>query len=95
MFDSKEIAKRSLLLAEQIQQERTRKKRNAIRAGSALSVCAVVLVGAFTVFTQNAADYGIYIDDAQIPLYMYPPIYYEKCIRCGAKSEYEQCEECE
>ena len=93
MFDSREIAQKSLVMAEQIKQDKIRKQRNVIKTGAAVSLCSVMLVGALTVLTTAVVDTGMIIDDKPIPLYMNPSGNIHECYEC--EGLYDSCDECE
>ena len=70
MLDSKEIAKRALFRADEIQVERKRKRRQLQHAGMISGVCVVVLVIAISAFPMTGLQPGRYVsvESGPIPL---------------------------
>ena len=98
MFDSKEIAKRSLERASEIKQVRTRRRQFGVAIGATFCLCAMMLVAEQTLFSSvdDGNDNGTYImiSDPQTPLAPSPIFYRDFCPECEIELDQEECPEC-
>ena len=96
MFDSKEIAKRSLQRATEIKEVRTRRRQFGVAIGATFCLCAMMLVAEQTLFSSVDEGDGTYImiSDPQTPLAPAPIFYRDFCPDCEIELDQEECPEC-
>ena len=94
MYDSKEIAAKSLQRATEIKETRARNRRLLMTIGASTALCAVVLVTAFTVFSHLTDENDITISDPVVPLSPSPKMNTILCEECETELIDDECEEC-
>ena len=98
MFDSKEIARKSLQRAVQIQDEKAQNRRFGITVGASAAMFAVMFASVLTIFSPGANSGDIVtINEHGVPLSSSQPVeatQRTECTVCGA--DLQECEgECE
>jgi hypothetical protein len=92
MYDSKELARKALKRAEQINKTRRRRKINVVSISAALCVCTISLL----VFLNNSGPEAViseqhpptrYITEPSVPLARPPNELMRLCIECGDEIE--------